>query len=79
LKGPNDRLDGFGVVMSRQAYQDIYFAHIDELAKKAVFQKHLFRQFQPPSKALTLFVSVMKTSREIRFLVAHQMRRSRNQ
>ncbi len=50
LNGPNDGLDGFGIVVSRQAHDDVHLAHVDELAKKIIGEKGLFRQFVLPTK-----------------------------
>ena len=44
LNGPDDGLNGFGIIMGPQAYQDVHFAYVDELAKKIIGQKYLFRQ-----------------------------------
>jgi hypothetical protein len=46
--GLNRLDDGFnrlGIVVRRQAYDDIYLADVDELAKKIIGEKGLFRQF----------------------------------
>jgi hypothetical protein len=45
LNSLEDGLKGVGIVMGRQAHHDVYFAHVDELAKKVICQKGLFRQF----------------------------------
>jgi hypothetical protein len=49
LNGPDDGFNGCGVVMGPQAYQDVHFAHVDELAEKIIRQKRLFRQFNLPA------------------------------
>jgi hypothetical protein len=36
--------------MGPQAYQDVHFADVDELAKKIIRQKRLFRQFNLPAR-----------------------------
>jgi hypothetical protein len=38
LNGPDDGINGLGIVMGRQAHHDVYFAYIDELAKKIICQ-----------------------------------------
>ena len=49
LNGPDDWLNGLGIVMGRQTYEDVHFAYVDELAKKIICQERLFRQFNLPS------------------------------
>jgi hypothetical protein len=46
----DDGLNGLGIVMSRQAYQDVYLAYVDELAKKIICQQGFFRQFNLRAK-----------------------------
>jgi hypothetical protein len=46
--GLNRLDDGFnrlGIVVRRQAHDDIYLAYVDELAKKIIGENGLFRQF----------------------------------
>ena len=50
LNGPDDGLNGLGIVMGRQADQDVDFADVDELAKKIIRQERLFRQFNLPAR-----------------------------
>jgi hypothetical protein len=50
LNGADDGLNGFGIIMGPQAYQDVHFAYIDELAKKIIRQERLFRQFNLPAR-----------------------------
>ncbi len=51
----DDRTDRLGVIVSGQAHKDIYFADIDQLAKKIVRKKGLIFQFQ-------LYVNYPRTS-----------------
>ncbi len=74
----NDRLNGLGVVMGRQADQDVYLAHVDELAKKIIGQKCLFRQFNLRAKRLSC-ESVRACPTETANIPSDQIRRSRNQ
>jgi hypothetical protein len=50
LNRTNDGLDGFGIIVGGDAYQDVDLAHINELAKEIVRQKRLFRQFNLRAK-----------------------------
>jgi hypothetical protein len=36
LNGVDDRPDSFGVIVSGQAHEDVYFANVDQLAKKII-------------------------------------------
>src|SRR6266496_1581823 len=50
LYGLDDGLNGLGIVMGRQAYQDVDLAYVNELAKKIIGQEGLFRQFNLRAK-----------------------------
>src|ERR1700675_2045972 len=63
LNGADDRGDGLGIIMRRQANQDIHFAYIHELAKKLICQKRLFPQLSLQAK-LELQVSVCRDERQ---------------
>jgi hypothetical protein len=45
LNGADDGLNRLSIVVRRQAYDDIYLAYVDKLAKKIIGEKGLFRQF----------------------------------
>src|ERR1019366_4168868 len=65
LNGMDDRPDSFGVIVSGQAHQDVYFADVHQLAKKIICKKALLCQFHLRSKLLPhslIWTRVMGTS-----------------
>ena len=52
LNGLKNGLDGLGMIVCRQANQNVYLAHINELAKKIIWQQSLFRQFGPSKRTV---------------------------
>ena len=76
LNTMEDRLDSVCIIVSRQAYQDIDLAYIDELAKKIICQNHVFRQFNPRAKPCLCQSRSHPTGNQP---LISQIRRSRNQ